>query len=73
MKRALIVAKGESMKPSSIDWTVVGDATAANAVIESVIAWDRHLAHMSKQGLKVLLDRNLLSGPKYTNLDSCEE
>lgn len=52
---------------------VVGDAIVANVVIKLVMTLHNHLEHMSKQGLKVLLDRNLLSGLKFIDSDFCED
>ena len=37
------------------------------------MTWHKRLGHMSKQGLKVLLDRSLILGLKYVDLDFCED
>lgn len=42
--------------------TVVRDAIVANAMIDSATTWHKYVSHMSKQGLKVLSNRNLLPG-----------
>lgn len=42
--------------------TVVRDAIVANAMIDSAITWHKYVSHMSKQGLKVLSNQNLLPG-----------
>lgn len=42
-------------------------------LIESFMTWHKRLGHMSKQGLKVLIDLNLLPGLKSTNLDFFED
>lgn len=42
--------------------TIVGDAIVANAMIDSATTWHKYVSHMSKQGLKVLSNQNLLPG-----------
>jgi hypothetical protein len=52
---------------------VVGNAIVTNVVTESIMTWHKRLGHMSKQGLKVILDRSLIMGLKYVDSDFRED
>lgn len=71
---AMVVAKGEPIADlyCLIGDTIVGDAIVANAMTDSSTTWHKYLGHMSKQGLKVLSDQNLLPGLSSINLEFCE-
>lgn len=70
-----MIAKGELH--NSLYWlireTVVGDDVVASEKTNSTLTWHRCLGHMSEHGLKVLLDRNLVSSLKFTILDFCKD
>lgn len=66
-KGALIVGRGELQ--GNLYWlvgdTVIDDAIMVNNETNSVMTWYRQLRYMSKHGLKVLLNLNLLPGCKF--------
>ena len=77
VKCALIVMKAE--KTSSKLFVLqghtlkYGDAPVASTNREeSTIKWHHKLGHMSKRGIKILAERNLLPGLTSVNLPFCE-
>nr|KYP42748.1 Retrovirus-related Pol polyprotein from transposon TNT 1-94 [Cajanus cajan] len=77
VKGNLVVMKAE--KITSNLYLLLGEtlqeADASVAAIsqeEATMMWHRRLGHMSERGLKILAERNLLSGLKMVTLPFCE-
>ena len=73
-KGAFVMAKGPKTGTLYTLKTLIGklDFAAIRKEGNSTDMWHKRLGHMSEKGLKILVDKNLLSGLKSYNLDLCE-
>lgn len=73
-KGALVVAKGPKTRTLYTLKTLIGksDFVVITKEGNSANLWHKHLGHMSKKGLKILVGKNLLPSLKSYNFDLCE-
>ncbi|KAE8699518.1 hypothetical protein F3Y22_tig00110577pilonHSYRG00088 [Hibiscus syriacus] len=73
---ALVVLKGEKIVTNLYmlkgETLLEAEASVASCSSDSAMLWHRKLGHMSEQGMKVLVEQNLLPGLIKVSLTLCE-